>query len=84
MTFYYHLLADDERLSKMDLEYWLDYLYLFGVKDIIPLYDKGSIWTYHNWDVYIFFWTVFAIILYLNLKMLSFCCKLCRKKEKQD
>jgi hypothetical protein len=31
VTFNGKLLAEDERLSKMDLEYWIDYVYLFGV-----------------------------------------------------
>ena len=82
VTFYYHLLADDERLSKMDLEYWMDYLYLFGVKDIIPLYDKASILTYRNWDVYALLWAIFIGILFIDYYILSCCIKCCRRASK--
>mmetsp|Transcript_7775 Transcript_7775/g.12061 ORF Transcript_7775/g.12061 Transcript_7775/m.12061 type:complete len:98 (+) Transcript_7775:668-961(+) len=75
VTFYYHLLADDERISKMDLEYWLDYVYLFGVGDIIPLYDKAGVLAYRNWDVYIFLWSVLFVAIWCFIK----CCKCCRR-----
>jgi hypothetical protein len=53
ITFHQNLLAKDERISRMDLEYWIDYVYLFGVSDMIPLYDKVDPITFRNWDVYV-------------------------------
>ena len=74
IKFFSHLLHDDQRISKMDLEYWIDYVYLFGVKELIPLYDKMDIITYHNWDVYILNWSLFFAVLFIVRKCLSCCC----------
>lgn len=79
IKFYNHLLQDDQRISKMDLEYWMDYVYLFGVKELIPLYDGMDPITYRNWDVYILNWCIFFCIVYFWKKVISFCC--CGKSE---
>ena len=39
VSFIGKLLSEDERISKKDLSYWIDYIYLFGVADLIPAYD---------------------------------------------
>jgi len=62
----------------MDLEYWLDYIQLFGVKELIPLYDHMDPITYRNWDVYALNWAIFAVVLYVLPKL--FCC--CAKPKK--
>lgn len=82
VTFYSLLLSDDERLSRMDLQYWVDYVYLFGVKELIPLYDHMNPIVYRNWDVYILLWSIFFFILYIDYKLLKCCCSLCSKKNK--
>lgn len=82
VTFYYRLLAEDERLSKMDLNYWIDYVYLFGVKDLIPLYDHMDPITYRNWDVYCLLWTVAFVSLFVWYKLISICCSCCRGGSK--
>ena len=84
MTFFSRLLAEDERLSKMDLEYWVDYVQLFGVKDMIPLYDHLDPIRFRNWDVYIFLWSIAAFVFYMFIKFLSLvkyviCCKFLAK-----
>jgi len=79
VTFHEKLLAEDERISRMDLEYWIDYVYLFGVGDLIPLYDKVDPITFRNWDVYAIYWLIFLAVAYINYKifrcMYSCCCK---------
>lgn len=74
ITFHQNLLAKDERISKMDLEYWIDYVYLFGVSDMIPLYDKVDPITFRNWDVYV----LSAIILFIVFQVVyTICCCRC-------
>merc|ERR1719240_1905392 len=70
ITFHQKILSEDERISKMDLEYWVDYVYLFGVSDMIPLYDKVDPITYRNWDVY----ALGAVILFLLLQLVYTIC----------
>ena len=77
VTFYSRLLAEDERLSKMDIIYWIDYVYLFGVKDLIPLYDHMNPVMYRNWDVYVLLWSIFFGVLFFWYKVLSSCKKMC-------
>jgi hypothetical protein len=74
IKFYGHLLKDDERISKMDLEYWIDYVYLFGVKELIPLYDKMDPVTYRNWDVYMLNWTLLLLIILFWKKVIGLLC----------
>jgi hypothetical protein len=81
VKFFGHLLRDDERLSKMDLEYWIDYVYLFGVKELIPLYDKMDPITYRNWDVYILNWTIVALTILFWKKVICCCLGCCGKKD---
>jgi hypothetical protein len=64
VTFHKRLLKDDERISKMDLEYWIDYVYLFGAKDLIPLYDKLDFITFRNMDVYAAYLAIFFLMFY--------------------
>lgn len=68
----------------MDLEYWVDYVYLFGVSDMIPLYDKVDPITYRNYDVYAILWGVFFVVLYIILSICSCCRKCCRSKTKVE
>ena len=77
VTFYSRLLAEDERLSKMDIIYWIDYVYLFGVKDLIPLYDHMNPVMYRNWDVYVLLWSVFFVVLFVWYKVISTCKRTC-------
>lgn len=78
-SFYHKLLVLDERRSKMDMNYWLDYVQQFGVKELIPVYDKMGPIEYRNWDVYAMLWTLAAIIVWVNYKIFSFCC--CKSKK---
>jgi hypothetical protein len=65
----------------MDLEYWVDYVYLFGVKDMIPLYDKMNPIAYRNWDVYLLNF-VFGILIFKILSTLMRCWwRCCSKKD---
>jgi len=83
--FYQHLLEDDERKSKMDLEYWIDYVQLFGVKEMIPLYDHMDPITYRNWDVYCLNFAILGCIILFWKTVLGFCYrKACGKKDKSD
>ena len=86
VTFYSRLLAEDERLSKMDIIYWIDYVYLFGVKDLIPLYDHMNPVMYRNWDVYVLLWTILFLVLFVWYKVISGCKAMCcgGSKVKQD
>jgi len=70
----------------MDLNYWIDYVYLFGVKDLIPLYDHMDPVTYRNWDVYCLLWSIAFVVAYLWYKVISFCLSCCRggAKVKSD
>ena len=55
-TFYkvqfYSDILQEERNSKMDMEYWIDYLHEFGVSHKIPLYDHMSFFKYNNLGVW--------------------------------
>ena len=89
VTFFSRLLVDDERISLMDLEYWVDYMYLFGVKDMIPLYDHMDFISYRNWDVYVFLWSLLFFILFIFFKIFQciryvVCCRFLNKKAKVD
>ena len=85
VDFYQHLLEDDERKSKMDLEYWIDYVQLFGVKEMIPLYDHMDPVTYRNWDVYCLNFTILGCTILFWKTVIGFCCrKCCGKGDKKD
>ena len=87
VEFYQHLLEDDERKSKMDLEYWIDYVQLFGVKEMIPLYDHMDPITYRNWDVYVLNWTILVCTILFWKTVIGFCCRkcgCCGSKDKKD
>ena len=62
----------------MDMEYWIDYLYEFGVSHKIPLYDHMSFFKYNNLDV----WSLLFLIIYIPYLICSYvCCGLCCKKS---
>lgn len=75
ITFHQKVLEEDERISKMDLEYWIDYVYLFGVDDMIPLYDKVDPITFRNYDVYFILWVILFVSLYVGYTV---CCCRCK------
>ena len=77
------MLSEDERISKMDLEYWIDYVYLFGVEDFIPLYDKLDFITFRNWDVYAIYLLIIFSFFYIVLKLCSICKRFTKKVEKE-
>ena len=77
------MLSEDERISKMDLEYWIDYVYLFGVDDFIPLYDKLDFITFRNWDVYAIYLLIVCLFFYTVSLVYSFCKRLSKKVEKE-
>lgn len=60
---FYHKLLVEERRSKMDINYWLDYIVKFGVKDLIPKYDHMSAIEFRNLDVYLLLWSAAFIVL---------------------
>jgi hypothetical protein len=74
--------VEDEKKSKMDLNYWLDYVVKFGVKDLIPVYDKMGVIEYRNWDVYAMIGFVVAVILWSILQVFKLCCG--KKKVKVE
>ena len=81
-TFYkvqfYSDILQEERNSKMDMEYWIDYLHEFGVSHKIPLYDHMSFFKYNNLDV----WCLVFLIIYIPYLICSYvCCCCCRKKD---
>ena len=80
VKFFQHLLKDDERKSLMDLEYHIDYVQQFGVKEMIPLSDELNFVTYRNWDVYLLTFTVLGLLLKIVLMVLSCLCGLCSKR----
>jgi hypothetical protein len=82
ITFHQKILSEDERISKMDLEYWVDYVYLFGVSDMIPLYDKVDPITFRNYDVYAILWGVLFLVLYIIYSVCS-CISNCFKSKKK-
>ena len=66
------------------MNYWLDYVVKFGVKDLIPVYDKMGVIEYRNWDVYamLFFVVAVAIWSILQAFKLLLCCG--KKKVKVE
>jgi len=66
------------------MNYWLDYVVKFGVKDLIPVYDKMGVIEYRNWDVYamLFFVVAVAIWSILQVFKLVLCCG--KKKVKVE
>ena len=83
IEFYADLLEDEEE-SKMDIEYWLDYIHLFNVGHKIPLYDHMSFIKYHNGEL----WGFIGLMIYLCFLAIyytirtAFRCfkRLCNKK----
>jgi hypothetical protein len=66
VSWYKELLAEKRLDDKMDLQYWIDYLKLFGVKHKIPAYDKMSNIVWFNLDLvavallFIYAWYIIA------------------------
>jgi hypothetical protein len=50
----------------MDLNYWIDYVYTFGVAHKIPAYDHMSFFYYHNMDIWL------ILIAVISLFMMAF------------
>ena len=59
----------------MDLHYWIDYVVLFGVEDLIPLYDGVDFITYRNLDV----WAIYILLGVAVAYLFGKCIK-CFKK----
>lgn len=59
----------------------MDLVYLFGVEEMIPLYDKMSFLTYRNWDVYLLLWGSFSLVLFGCCKTLSCLCRCCGSRK---
>lgn len=51
----------------MDLEYWIDYIHLFGISHKIPKYDHLGVIAFYNLDVL----AVFAIVFYMLYKFVK-------------
>merc|ERR1712051_142460 len=81
---FYHEILQAERESKMDLEYWVNYVVLFGVEHKIPLYDHMNFFKYLNIDVYLFLTIVLVIVYYILKLILCSLCGLCCKSNKKD
>lgn len=77
-------LLKEERESTEDLEYWIDYIHLFGIAHKIPKYDHMNFIRFHNIDVF----AAFFIILYLLYRLIKVCickcCCCCCRKSKED
>ena len=79
---FYSELLQDEADSKMDIEYWIDYVDKFNVGHKIPLYDHMSFIKYHNIEL----WGFIALVLYLIYCVFYYIVRaiyrcLCGKKE---
>ena len=68
----------------MDLEYWINYVVLFGVKHKIPLYDHMNFFKYLNIDVYLFLSVVLIIVYYILKLILCSLLGLCWKSKKGE
>ena len=82
---FYHDILEDEEESKMDIEYWIDYVEKFNVGHKIPLYDHMSWFKYHNGELWGFIGLCIYIVLLLTFLILKYsfrCCRrlLCKKK----
>lgn len=82
---FYSEILQEERKSKIDLEYWIDYVKEFGVSHKIPLYDHMGFIKYNNLDV----WALVFLIIYIPYQIISYlcwccCCKKSDKKVKQE
>ena len=63
----------------MDLEYWVDYLKLFGVKHKIPTYDKMSSVVWFNLDLV----TAALLVTYVCYRMGRWWFRqVCRSEDK--
>jgi hypothetical protein len=58
----------EEKSSPMDLQYWMDYLKLFGISHKIPRYDKMNFIKYNNYDII----GLFLLVLFIIYKLFSF------------
>ena len=77
---FYSEILQEERRSKMDLEYWIDYVKEFGVAHKIPLYDHMSFVKYNNLDV----WGLVFLAIYIPFNIIYYLCACCCCKKKQD
>ena len=65
---FYSELLQDEAASKMDIEYWIDYVHKFNVGHKIPLYDHMSWIKFHNIEL----WSFVAFVLYCIYRLIFF------------
>ena len=82
---FYSELLQDEADSKMDIEYWIDYVDKFNVGHKIPLYDHMSFIKYHNIEL----WGFIAFVLYLIYCMIYYVVRaiwrcICGKKKEVE
>jgi hypothetical protein len=83
VSFIGKLLSEDERISKKNLSYWIDYIYLFGVADLIPAYDQMDPIKFRNLDVNAFIFSILGLILYIVYVTLKCCCCSSKKVKSQ-
>ena len=82
---FYHDILEDEEESKMDIQYWIDYVNNFGIGHKIPLYDHMSFIKYHNGELWGFIGLCIYIVLlviFLVLKYSYRCLRRCICKAK--
>ena len=73
------MISEDQRASKKDLFYWIDYVYLFGVTDLIPAYDKMDPIKFRNLDVNAFIFAILGLLLFIVYSIIKCCC--CSSKK---
>lgn len=81
-------LLKEEKESRQDLEYWIDYIHLFGISHKIPKYDHMSFIVFHNLDILgAVLLTLLVIYKICSFCICSVCCRPCCKageKKKED
>jgi hypothetical protein len=83
---FYSELLQFEAESTIDIEYWIDYLYEFGIEHKIPLYDHMSFFKYHNLDLWIPLFLVLYCVYWAITSLCACCCRklCCPKPSKVD
>lgn len=75
---------EDEENSKENLNFWIDYIVMFGISHKVPIYDKMSFIRMHNLDVYSVFFIILLIIIKLILAMFRCCGRVILGKKEVD
>ena len=68
--------------SNQDLEYWLDYVFTFGVEHKIPAYDGMTIYEYLNAEVWGPIGGIFLILFFISVFILKTCLRCCFGSDK--